>query len=128
MAPFNYERAGAALAEAAFYGDTQAAEHFGISIRSIQRYRKRLKEDDKLASVVVEKKRILEEAWADELPGAIGSAVEFLHRAGKEADPTDPDAIHSVAGALKILSQVAMTRKVIDARLSKADRPSGPGA
>lgn len=115
---FNYERAAQVLAEADLLGDQEVSRRYGISVRSIKRYRARAHNDPKLALYVSEKKTVLAQEWAAELGPAIREAIAFLHRAAQKADPENPQAIHAVAGALKILADVAMTRKVLDARLS----------
>lgn len=119
----NYERAATVLAEAAFTNDPTASQRHGISLRTLERYRSRLRTDEKLAAFVAAKKVALEREWANELAPAIREAIHFLQRAAREADPGDPNAIHAVAGALKILSEVSMTREVINARLAGQDRP-----
>lgn len=115
---FRYELAAQILAEAAVLGDHDTVRRHGISLRTLQRYRQRLAKDPKLAESVARKKAVLEREWATELAPAIRQTILFLRRAAQEADPRDPHAIHAVAGALKILADVAMTQKVLDARLA----------
>ncbi|WP_287408284.1 hypothetical protein [Oceanithermus sp.] len=123
---FNYERASRMLAEAMFHGDHAVVERYGTSLRSLQRYRRRLADGDRvLADLVAEKKAALEREWAGELAPAIREGIMFLRRAAKAADPSDPDAIHAVAGSLKILSEIALTKEVLDARFAATDRPHG---
>jgi len=122
MPKFNYERAATALAEAAFTDDLTASQRHGVSLRTLERYRSRLRTDEKLAAFVAAKKAALEREWASSLAPAIREAIRFLQRAAREADPGDPNAIYAVAGALKILSEVFMTREVIGARLAGTDR------
>lgn len=123
MATFNYERAAVALVEAAYYGDGPAAKRYRLSERSIRNYRKRLENDIDLAALFLIKKQQFEDGWAEELPGAIRAAIRFLGKAANAADPCDHQAIHSVAGALKILADVTLTKKVLDARLTGRGEP-----
>jgi transposase-like protein len=122
MPAFNYDLASVVLVEAAFLGDKATSKKFGISTRTLQRWRKRLNEDGRLSSFVAQRKKELDKAWAEEMPIAIKASIDFIRRAAQEAAPNDPDAIHSIAGALKILSEVAMTREVLDARLARQNR------
>lgn len=119
---FNYELAATILAESAFADDQTVLRRYEITHRTLQRYRRRMTYDPKLSQIVVRKKQALEREWASELAPAIREAIRFLRRAASSADPGDPNAIHAVAGALKILSEVSMTREVIGARLAGADR------
>lgn len=120
---FNYERAATVLAETAFTDEATVLQRYGISSMTLSRYRKRLQTDHKLLEFVSLKKSSLEREWASELAPAIREAIRFLQRAARDADSSDPAAIHAVAGALKILSETAMTKEVINARLVGQDRP-----
>ena len=122
MARLNYERAALVLVEAVYYGDRVASERWGISVRSINRYRHRLATDPELAELVRLKKEAFERDWIEEMPAAIRAGVRFLTNAFGASDPTDPDAIHAVAGAIKILAEVGLTKEIIDARLGRHDR------
>lgn len=102
-------------------GDRAACDKHDISLRSLQRYRLRLDGDPVLAQAVAEKKALQDKAWANEIPAAIASCVDFLRRASQSCKEDDPDAVHAIAGALKIMSEVTMAREVIDARLSTED-------
>lgn len=128
MTRFKYEFASIVLVEAAFFGDKPTAAKYGVSLRSIHNYRKRLNEDTKLAELFRIKKDQMEQEWAEEMPAAIRASIEFLRKAATEAKTTDPDVIHAIAGALKILSDVAMTKKVIDARLAGSNRQANETA
>lgn len=122
MPAFNYELASTVLVEAAYQGDKVTAKKYGITERTIRNYRKRLDEDKRLSAFFQDKKERMEQRWADELPGAIRAAINYLQGAAQDADRRNPDAIHAVAGALKILSDVALTKEVLDARLARQHR------
>ena len=114
----DYDRTAAILVEAAYYGEKETAKRWGITDRTILNYRNRLDEDSKLSDIFAIKKREFETDWSNEIPEAIRAAVRFLKRASNEADPTDPESIHAVAGALKIMAEVGMTKAILDVRLS----------
>jgi hypothetical protein len=123
MGRFNYDRAAAVLVEAAYYGDKAAAERNGVSVRSVENYRARLEDDIELVAIFAIKKQQFDESWADELPGAIRAGIQFLAKAAREADPKDAQTIYSMAGALKILADVTLTKRVLDARLTGRGEP-----
>jgi hypothetical protein len=130
------------LVDAVLEGDEVAAKKHKLSTRSVWRYRARSRKDSRLAELVRAKLELKEKDWAQDLPGAIGAAIEFLRRASEDADHKDPQVIYSIAGALKILTDVTMSRRVLDARLapkqpeqlpqyagvSGADEPAGEAA
>ena len=118
---FDHERAATILVEALYYGDKRTAERWGITGFTIRRYRHRMNDDSKLFDMFQVKKQAFETHWAEEISGAIRSAVRFIARAGIEADPSDPAAIHAVAGALKLCAEISMTKAIIDARLAMQD-------
>ncbi|HSN29412.1 MAG TPA: hypothetical protein VLT45_24145, partial [Kofleriaceae bacterium] len=55
--------------------------------------------------------------WAKGLSTAIRGQIEFLNRAAQDADPKNPEAIKAVTGALDTLADVALTKRMLDARL-----------
>lgn len=122
MGKFNYDRASAVLVEAAYFGDKTASERYGISIRSIENYRARLEDDMELVAFFAIKKQKFEDDWAEELPVAIRSSIRYIAKAASEAS-TDHQMVYSIAGALKILSDVKLTKDVLDARLAENGRP-----
>ena len=125
---FDYDRASRVLAAAAFSDDTTATRDEGITTRTLQRYRKRLAEDPVLSQLVAQKKAVLEREWAHKIAPALRSALDFLARAGREANPADPEAIHAIAGAFKLVNEGGLAKAVIDARLGHGSRPDAqPG-
>jgi hypothetical protein len=116
--PFNYDKASFALVDALFMGDKAAAEKWEVSTRTIEDWRSRLPEDDKLQSEFKKKKRSRENAWATEIPETIKSALQFIKSATNHCDPADPEAVKAISGSLKILLDVDLTKQVLDARLA----------
>lgn len=110
-------RAATVLAEATLEDDRTVCERHGITPRTLRNYRYRLQSDPELSLLFRERLRTLEREWANELAPAIRQAVRFLQRAAHEADPRDPRAIEAVAEALRVLSEVSMTREVLQTRL-----------
>lgn len=123
MAAFNRERAATILVEAAYFGDQPTSDKWGVSIRSIQRWRERIDTDPKLAVLVASKKALLEGAWADELGGAIVAGIAYLKKAPSEL-PVSPEGIHAVAGSVKLLSTIETTKRMLDTRLKNIEEPA----
>lgn len=115
---FSYETASAVLIHAIVHGDAKAAAHWGISLRTIQRYRVRLAGDELLSQAVAQKSRAMRASIDDKLELAIVSAVESLADLIKKAEPGE-GTIHEVAGALKILVQVQVGMEVMRARTAR---------
>jgi hypothetical protein len=144
MTPTQRERAAQLIVEATLDGDDAVTKRHAVSLRTLQRWRQALGTDDKLAQPVADRKSLIEAKWADTIPAALRSCVAFLQKAAELADPKDPEAIHAVAGSMKLLSETRGTWKMLDlklARLAAKDRedreaagevvsggkPSGPG-
>lgn len=104
------------LVAASVLGPKRAAEKYGISKRVLYTYRKKLEEDPVLYQLFLEKRAKLGDEWINRIKEAIVETVEYIKRAAREADPRDPQSIHSIVGALKILSEVVFTQRVLDAR------------
>jgi len=115
---FKPERAAAILVEAAFMSDEKAARKWRVSVRSITNWRNRLDDDAEFAAIFHHKKDIFEANWALELLPAIYSAIDYLKRAA-QAKRYSHQMIHSIAGALKILSEVMVTKEYLDARSAR---------
>lgn len=100
--------------------DRKTAERHGITDRTLRNWRARLDSDPELSELFRSKKATASEGWADEVPGAMRASVAFLRSAAEQGDPTDPDMVHSIAGSMKLLSEVAATWKLLDQRLAQS--------
>jgi hypothetical protein len=123
--PTHDERAAMALATAAIIGDKRAAERHCCSVSSIQGWRQRLGTDESLAAACTDAREVLRANWADEIPAAIISAVDFLVRATGALSANDPAAVEAVAKALDTLSMILAHEKMLDAHLA-GQAPRGP--
>lgn len=116
-APVDPERIAEVVVTASVRGDHVACEQYGITTRTLRRYRERMDKDPDVSATVRVKKQAVTDQWSAELASAIKDAIGFIKRACEAADPTDPAALHSVNGSLKILSDVAQAERFLDARL-----------
>ena len=137
MPKFRYDLAACVLIEALFTTDAEACKKYGITERTLHRYRQRLVEDSVLEHLFAEKKRALDDKWADVLPNAMREAVHAIAEISKElrtnpATRRNPVSLERLAGALKLCADVYYTGKVIDARIADRNRPPervlGPGS
>ncbi len=113
----DYDRLATILVEAAFFGDKSVVQKWGITQRTIINYRNRMAENDELSQVFILKKDRFEQEWATEIPTAIRAGIHFLGEAAKQADPSNPEHIHAVAGAVKILAEIGLTKEILDAKI-----------
>jgi hypothetical protein len=125
-----YERAAAVLLDALYTTDQKAAERYGVSLRSVQGWRRMLAEDSEFAAFFATKKEQFDAAWADTLPIALKEGVGLLAECARaiRSDARmmkNPAVIAAVAGAVKICAEVYLTGKVIDARIAGTDRQAG---
>jgi hypothetical protein len=130
------EVVAAVLVEAPFTTDDAVCKKYGISVRSLQRYRQRLLTDPRLADLVATKKDVFDSAWAQTFPKALSTSIRVTGEmiAAIAADPQmlkNPIALEKVAGAMKLLTEAYYTSKWFDAQLrkqsSEADGLSVPG-
>lgn len=119
---FDPEKAAEILVEAAYKGDKATAEAHGITDRTIRNWKKRLDDDAEFSAVFHLKRRTAEKEWADELPESIRACINFLKDAAKSEMRVTPDGIHAVAGALKVMAEVAIVKDALDVRLAKQNR------
>lgn len=131
------ELAATVILEAAFTTDEKACTKYGVSVRSLQRYRKALATDPILAGVFATKKAAFDKAWAGTIPIALRKGIELIGRMydAIRDDPMmikNPNALSAVADAIKACADVAFTGQFIDARLVSKNQPQdglpGPDA
>lgn len=118
------ELAATVLVEALYGTDKVACAKYGIGVRSLQKYRQRLAEDPELADLFARKKNAYDKAWIDEAPAALRSAILFIKESADacRADAAyrkNPLVIQSIAGAMKLLAEVQLTSRIVEARLSE---------
>ncbi len=117
MAELNYERAAKILCDAAYLGDSKAADKWEITSRTIERYRARLKSDPQLSALVGTFRAELEGNWKSELSRSIFVTVRKIAEMVEAVDTATPKAemLEALTGAAKALSEIAITTEVLNA-------------
>jgi hypothetical protein len=126
-ASIDRDLAATVLLEAVYTTDELATKKYGVSVRSLQRWRRQFADGDpELAGLVATKRAALDAAWAENLPAVLSKGVQALDSCfvviqGDAEAKKNPNVIHAVAGALRICAEIHYTGKVIDARLTNGD-------
>lgn len=118
---FNYERAAYVLVDALTMGDKAAAKKWDVSIRTIERWRSLLQEDQLLAEFFAKRQKDRTDAWASEIPQALVAILSYISEAGREADRKCPETMKAMAQAFKVIADVEMSKQVLDKRIFKTD-------
>lgn len=123
---YEHKRMAHALVTAEYEGDETAIKKFGISPDELLNARRAFYKDPWSNRQLVAAVRQVREAMAttlnEKLMGAQVAMADFLTRAARTADPSDPAAIEKVTKGLEAVSEVLMTSRMVDARLN--DRPA----
>lgn len=110
------------LAEAAWIGDEAACEKYGVSKRSLQRFRRQAGTDMALMQALEAKRKAFEARWLEDLDLSLGEAIRTIRVCALEVakDPKsakNPAIIKELAGSIKMLADVKLANRVIEARL-----------
>lgn len=117
MAHLNYERAAQILCDAAYFGDTKAAEKWKITTRTVESYRSRLKTDHQLSALFGTFRAKLEGNWKSEISRGITSGARKIAAMIEAVNADNPtaDMLEALTGAVKVLSEIAITTEVLNA-------------
>lgn len=137
MASFDYDRAAQGLVDFYFYDYKVAAKNAGVTAKTIYLWQDKMQTDKRLAAKFMEKKAELDkelnslssvsteilpqdikDPWIYEMIQAIRAGIRFLEKAADQADPTNPDSIHAIVGALKVETEILITKEVLDVKLA----------
>jgi hypothetical protein len=122
---FNQERAAQVIATADQFGDEHAARVFGISKRSVERYRARLESCPELSAVVDENRQALlarTRHWADEADSFMASCLTTMEL--KMPDAT----LGEIAHAYKTVGEMTLTRQALMIDDEPPSDPESPAA
>ncbi|MGB8701392.1 MAG: hypothetical protein WCD18_18415 [Thermosynechococcaceae cyanobacterium] len=117
---FNYDFAALVLVDALHLGDAKAAALHEISVRTIKRYRLRMKTDAKLAQAVTKLRQQIFVPAKPKISGAIDAAIAFLEDAPKHLDAGNIEHVMVVAQTFKTLSEIRLAERMIAGRLKGA--------
>jgi hypothetical protein len=125
---FDRDRALRVLVDAFDLGDATACQRHGISVRTLERYRVRLKGDPQLSEAVAQKKEELERDWRQARRRALRSGITKLEQLIQAAEVKQ---LRDVAGAVKILGDLEVVAGVLDDEQqsganSEGSKPSPP--
>ena len=112
------ERVAQIVVDASLIGDEAAAKRHNVSTKTVGRYRDLAQSDEVVSKLVAAKWEAADKDWSVGLSSAIKAQIEFLNRAATSASHTDPEVIREVTGALKTLADVALTSRMLDARIA----------
>jgi hypothetical protein len=113
---FNVSRAAAALAEANLKTDKEIAIAYGVGIRTIESWRSRLKWDAELQEAyrIVTTSKLSH--WTAKIPDCLDRAIDFITKAAETGDPTNPEMVKAMTGAIGMLNEVQIIQEAIAAK------------
>jgi hypothetical protein len=117
---FNYIRAASALVEASLKPDKQVAQSFGVSVRTIEYWRQRLKTDLILQQ---EYRKMATEKlaqWVSQIPDSLELAIGFVASAARTGDTTSPEMLKAITGAIATLNEVLVVQESLSQRKGAA--------
>jgi hypothetical protein len=114
-------KAARALVDAALLGDATACAQHEITLRTLQRYRAALEDDEELSRLYAELSRaVTSQHWATELNITLTTSVRKLGTLVRNLDTPSAESISAVTGAIKVMSEIAITREVLGQGVSDA--------
>jgi hypothetical protein len=121
----------AIIAESAWAGDEATCAKFGISRRTLQRFRRALENDPELMLALTAKQQAFEQRWLGEIDVTLGKAIRTIGEIADKVikDPTasrNPAMLHELTYAAKMLSDVKLAKTIIDARLAGLNPSTSP--
>lgn len=109
-------RAARALVDAALQGDATACAKHEITARTLQRYRAALETDEELSAFYAQLSRtVTTQNWANELNVTLTTAIRKQGDLIRGITTSSAENISAVTGAIKALSEIAITRDVLGA-------------
>lgn len=109
-----------ALVYAEMHGDEAAAREYGITLRTLQRYRKQMSVDPDLSQSVAYMTAEVKEPddWASRATRAIRALLDYFERASRDASTADPDTIAALAAAHNSVSETLLAIRILDEQAS----------
>lgn len=124
---FKPRLAAAVLLEATYKNDDLACAKYGVSLRSVQNWRRRLHEDEAFARIFATEARKLEKEWANEFLAPIRRAAGLIDQCYQELqkDPRsmkNPMLIQAIADSARTCADILLTQQAINAQFSDSDQ------
>jgi hypothetical protein len=113
---WNVTRAAKALVDADFTTDKESAQLNGCSVRSIESWRSKMNSDEALRTEYQRLLNLKLGDWAELVPVALAHLVGFSIDATRSLDPSNPESVAAVTGAMKVLGELQLTRDMIALR------------
>jgi hypothetical protein len=113
---FNCVRAASALVEATFKTDREVALAYGVSIRTIEYWRARLRTDTELQQEYRKMAQEKFKQWVSEIPDSLELAVGFIASAARTGDTTDPKMVEAITNAISTLNDVLIVQSALEKR------------
>jgi hypothetical protein len=115
---FNYDRAAKVLCDAAAMGDRACSEKWGVTTKTIKRYRSRLNCDPLMSQFVQQYRKLQNEHWVDQIPAAIVTGLHFLSTSFDSLQPGDAKTLIAVTKAVQVLGELLLTFQALDDRIT----------
>lgn len=113
---FNQTRAASALVEATLLPDRQVALSFGVSVRTIESWRYRLKHDEALQREFRQMAQEKLSRWVSQIPESLELAIGFIAAAARAGNVTDPDMVKAITAAIATLNEVLVIQQSLNDR------------
>jgi hypothetical protein len=117
---FNVTRAAAALAEASLKPDQEVATPFGVGVRTVEAWLNRLQWDEQLQQEYKAMTQGKLNQWTSRIPGCLDKAIDFIIKAAESGDPTNPEMVKAMTGAIGMLNEVQIIQEAIAAKKSQS--------
>lgn len=115
MAKLDKSRAAEILVDAIYLGDDRAADKWGVTSRTIRRYRDRCAADPELSAFVQQKRSVNEANWAPELARALKVTIRKLAHFVETVDNPTLEAAREIRLLFKDLAEIQVMREVLGA-------------
>ena len=116
---FDRERAIRILLDAQDMGDATACKRHKITVRTLERYRRRLVDDPELSQAVALKKAEIEQGWRRERLAALRTGLRKLDELFAKASMKQ---LRDLVGGVKILGELQVASEVLSDDSDRPDR------
>ncbi|HEY9631023.1 MAG TPA: hypothetical protein V6C84_27345 [Coleofasciculaceae cyanobacterium] len=117
---FNATRAAAALAEANLKTDREIAIAYSVGIRTIESWRSRLRWDEQLQREYQAMTTSTMSNWISRIPDCFDRSIDFIMQAAENGEPTNPEMVKAITGAIGMLNEVQIIQEAIVARKAQS--------